>query len=319
MERSTRFIALVFLFQISCFSKYHFRHDIIASIDKHDQIASKFDFYLKESDKTLRPNGWLPDTKCDGLLFNSLYAIIGGRSNPNLAESLRYPGKFYRSPEHDCFKKGLSRSECSRDMYLGYMLYLVFTDQSEPIERIISWGEKNSNKYLDEYLWIMCHGQPGAIEFRPNTIETAKLLLLYFNNARLNYKFDLQLSNRCQGYECHISAIHVWIRGSIRGYLVKKEYSFIESNAARYHQNAFFQALYARYSGKSQAIKRIESMLLNEKYFPNDRLPSSSDRCGFYLWERDPSGDSWKPCPNQGKIHSGLDFLLASAIYLGKI
>lgn len=316
MEKGIRF-SIIFLI-IGCATGTRYPpQKIDADPVQESEIRDKYNLYYEMS-KSHLIDQWLPDTKCDGLLFNSLYAIMNKEVDPIRTESDRYPGKFYRSPEHDCFEKALSRSECSRDMYIGLMLWIYHQRDLAAIERIIAWGEKNSNKLLAQTVWIMCAGQPGAIEFRPDLIETAKLLRYNLGGRRYHSILPMPLAD-CSGYECHIRSLHLLIRAKVRGWVSEPELRYLQKQADRNDKNAFFGILYARYSGDQIYKDRAGKMLLKERYFPSGRLPTSEDRCGFYLWERDQEGSSWQPCPNEGKIHSALDFLIAAAMYLDEI
>ena len=51
---------------------------------------------------------------------------------------------------------------------------------------------------------------------------------------------------------------------------------------------------------------------MDEKLFPSDRLPTATDRCEAYLWQRN-GGSDWEPCPRD-KLHDGVDFLIAAYI-----
>jgi hypothetical protein len=112
-----------------------------------------------------------------------------------------------------------------------------------------------------------------------------------------------------QGYEKHLDAVHIITASMKRGGVLPQDYETIRLYAEESPRNALFQALYHRFKDGDQT--QAVAILLDEKLFPSDRLPTSADRCEEYLWQRDDRPNDWEPC-DKGKQHDGVDFLVAA-------
>lgn len=307
---------LILLFMVNCQTKNEPQpNEVIQPDIPTDELQAQFDLYLQLSADTLDEKSWLTDTKCDGLLFNSIYAIVGGESDPMLAESDDEPGKFFRHHSKSCFDTGGSTSECSRDMYVGLMLFLAINGDADAIKRIADHGEKNA--LFEPFLWQMCRGPIGQVDFRPNIIGTVYHLSFKLGGEdRVERSFSQSWSKKCNGFECHVQVVHLLSRAVVDKGIGDKELDFLAHLANTRKDNALFNGLYGRFSGKKEYLFQAYQSV--KKYCPVDRLPASSDRRSFYLWEREPDGDSYKP-GEPGKIFSGTDCLFALAVLLEKI
>lgn len=281
-------------------------------------IESKFNSYLELSKDTQdKETGWIETKhdKCDGTLFNGIYASVGGDVDLNLARDSEKKGKFYRSPQQDCFEKKQSGSECSRDMYLGVMLWALVNNDVQTIKDIIAWGRENS---ATDLAWTMCDGDIARTQFRANLIGTTYHILFHLGGGDNPLRKTPQVWAGCEGYECHLQALHIFIRAKAAGEIDETDLKALKKLADKYPTNALFQALYARFTGGESELMKAADTLLNESLFPDKALPKSENRCGFYLWQREPDGKSWKPCEDK-RTHSGVDLHFAAAILTGKV
>lgn len=277
------------------------------NLDNQNELQAKFDRYLKWSNDRLTPGQWIPDTDCDGLLFNSLWASIGGQANITAAQDDATLGKWYRSPDHNCYPDH-SKSEISRDMLLGLSFWIYQTRRLEMISSLINYGRAHSDKFG---LWIMGAGDLARTTIRPNLQDTFYGLQAALGIDADNKTIPQIWSYSAHGYQSHLQMLHIFLRRLI-GQPESPITREILAYQAKLHQNnALLFAIIGEY-------KKAEKILMNQKYFPADRLPESKDRCGFYLWQRDQTSQDWLPC-DENKTHSGVDFLFASAIILGKI
>ena len=85
-------------------------------------------------------------------------------------------------------------------------------------------------------------------------------------------------------------------------------YDRIVDHYERNPDNALFAVAYHKI--KDGDYSEPTATLLNERYFPADRLPTSKDRCTEYLWQRE-NDDDWESCKDK-ETHSGTDFLFAT-------
>ena len=113
------------------------------------------------------------------------------------------------------------------------------------------------------------------------------------------------------GYEGHLEVLHILLRVFIRQEVFDVEQTMLKQYADANPQNALFQFAYHFVTdGDLGSV----SDLMTTQYFPEDRQPSSKDRCSFYLWERDflkdgTTSKDWLPCPEENKVFSGIDFI----------
>jgi hypothetical protein len=243
-------------------------------------------------------------SKCDGAGFTSLYALMCNDIDLSVFET---SGKLYRSPGHNCFdveagKGSGSSSESSRDMYLMRLIAAFEHKDVGYLERVIEFGNNNN--------WIMC---TGTLEGKTRCIFTPSLKVLHIDalailkgdKATAPLHKSIRIVPLLKGYQAHLEVIKIWLSGRIYGAISDYQLSRLKAYSKRENRNALFSAIYHKYSDGdySHAIG-----LLNK--FPKDRLPTSSNYCTEYLYQRDQDSDSWQPC-DDNKIHSGTDFNFA--------
>lgn len=270
--------------------------------DLDQQIEDKAAFYLSNAD--LDSQHWPRDTKCDGLLFASLYSISGGPSDPMLA----FDGeRWHRHHEKDCYPNG-SASSISRDMFDGLFLWVWKNKRRDVIEQVIQYGEEHTNALGG---WVMGEGDPFRVSIRGSGQALAYEMRWRMGGADHAKRHLPQVYTEVTGYEAHLQALSILLIGLMRGGISDLELKVLKRSSEREPRNALFSALYHEYSdGDRMPAARI---LLDSALFPTDRLPSSADRCEMYLWQRDDGAD-YRPCPERKLVHSGIDFLIAKAI-----
>jgi hypothetical protein len=111
------------------------------------------------------------------------------------------------------------------------------------------------------------------------------------------------------GFEKHLDAIDLILKAMIGGGLDPIQYEEIRKYSEASPRNALFAALYNKYRDGNQ--QQAIDILLDEKLWPSDRLPTARDRCEEYLWQRDDDPKDWGPCDSD-KVHDGVDFLIAA-------
>ncbi len=99
-----RYLFLIIMLMFSCQKRQEHKPSIV-----QPAIAQKAELY-----KSLH-RGWAHD-KCDSLGFTSLCKLAGGCSEADVMQAEGEPGRWYRSPEKNCYDLGQSASDISKDM-----------------------------------------------------------------------------------------------------------------------------------------------------------------------------------------------------------
>lgn len=114
------------------------------------------------------------------------------------------------------------------------------------------------------------------------------------------------------GFQAHLQALSILLLMRIEGGINPISMKTLEKLAAASPRNALFAAMLSRHN-------ECISVLMDTSMFPKDGPPSTRNYSTDYLWQRTPSENpkDWLPSDEEpAKIHSGIDFLVAAAIYL---
>lgn len=270
--------------------------------------------YCKLSKEIYDRNGYV-HSKCDALLFTSLHGI--GCDYVDINKFQTPAGDWKRSPTHDCFAKGESRSGVSRDMLIGLTLYALLKDRLDILEGLIRTGEANS--------WDMCGGEYESEAYRiGRCVVTANLKSTIYKAAqKLGYHCETRCENAIAipqvwkvystGFEAHLTVLLILTRGLIDGKINKNQLDQLEYQEKRQPKNAFFSAVTQLFKegNMSEPLKRLKAL-----NFPAESLPNTaSNFCDGYIWERD-YGEDWLPC-DKNKIHSGTDLIFLNKVMNG--
>jgi hypothetical protein len=254
------------------------------------EVAAKAELY-----KSLH-KGWAHD-KCDSLGFTSLCKLSGGCSEADIMQAEDEPGRWYRSPEHDCYDLRQSASDISKDMLMMLFPYLYATGDKQNLREIYEYGKSNGN--------VMGRGPLSRTFMTPPMVFLLQRLIGINVSEFPNSSKEVAKA----GYEKHLDAIDLLTKGMLGGGLDQIQYEEIRKYADANPKNALFVALYRKYRDGNQ--QQTIDILLDESLFPADRLPTSADRCEEYLWQRDNNPSDWGPC-DKGQTHDGVDFLIAA-------
>lgn len=237
--------------------------------------------------------------KCDSVGFEALCKLAGGCQDSNIFDAEGSPGRWYRTPEKTCYETGGSVSDISKDMFVMLFPYLWQSGNIDALKRIHDYGSKNR--------WIMGRGPLSR------TFMTPPMAL--FLGEMTNKKTEVILNpdyppeEMKAGFEKHLDVIAWMTQAMVRGYMSATDYEQLRKYADDQPRNALFQALREKYREGDQ--RKTLAILKNEQLFPKYRLPTSSDRCEPYLWQRYDEPGDWQPC-GDGRIHDGTDFLMAA-------
>ena len=263
------------------------------------QLAEKVAIYKRLQPDFLDEFGWAHE-KCDSVLFTSLCVAAGGCPDANIydAESTAEPGRWYRHKLHDCYDLGESASDISKDMFAG----LAFVLDEAAKERVKQYGEAND--------WIMGRGPVSR------TYLTIPLRWIFTgwpvstnNDSWIPFPINT-------GYRAHLDVLSILLRADARGQKTTPlELKYLKLQSERVPTNALFHAAYHRFLDGNQSVAM--SILLDERWFPANKLPTDANYCTDYLWQRDEPKDI-EPCEN-GKRKDATDFLFAAWVAFGNM
>ncbi len=251
---------------------------------------------------------WFNENKCDGLLFNSLYGFSGGDVPIIMARNA--DGKWFRYPSMDCLQTGESKSDISRDMLLGLLYFIYAARRLDYLEDLIAYDDSHQGIMGDS---DGSEDGKARVLMSPPLRYTMHLLREYLGGAKNELPL-LELWTMPEGFEAHLEVLHITLRGLITGRVSELGFKALEYQATRQPDNALYQAAYSRFKDGDQ--NKAVAILLKESWFPADRLPASRDRCINYLFMHDMTAKNLAQCPEEKKIHSATDFLVAAQMVL---
>jgi hypothetical protein len=239
--------------------------------------------------------------KCDGALFTALHGLSCDYVTVAQFESKDEPGKLCRDGECRCFYGDYgSSSGFSKDMAVGMQTYLAYRPDQALAQRVTEYGSANN--------WVVCDAKDEATKLgrcymSPKIIDRWAIL----SGLRLQGQSEDALGINT-GFQAHLDIVSVMVDRKLYGGASKLQKYIIKEQAKRVPQNLLFQAMHARYHAPHEAESVAQKLL---KHFPADRLPTKSDYCTDYLWQRDYDAKDWLPCAGDEE-HSGTDFLTAA-------
>lgn len=289
---------LVLSLLVACKTKAHQTDHVSKAFD------TKFQAYVALSQK-------YPTSDCDWLLFQSLTdAALNVTGNVEAAEG--EPGRWFRTPGHDCLPTGRSKSDISRDMLLGLSLYLWQTDGRQDMQDVVD--------YADAHEGVMGQGELSRTQILLTLYHTYKAMLARVGHIPLppkidNPNIDADVQSLAEmalltGFEAHLTVLHIFLRGLVYGELSQLELEILSSQAERQPRNAFYQAVYHKFLDGDQTA--AVAALMDETLFPKESLPTADNYCTPWLWQRD-DGEDWQPCPD-APAHTGGDWIFAAEI-----
>lgn len=305
-----RFVLFLLVFIISC-GKSEKKDPVEPAPDLLEPVIKRRDLYLSLQKTALNEYGYA-HAKCDSLGFTSLCKAAGGCPDADIFLS-EDNGRWYRSPEKDCFDKGESKSDFSKDMALMLFIYLYElskTDNQKAKEAVQRFSD-----YVKANNYVM--GRPtdnaeglSRVVMSPGLIVTMERLSAKLNGQPYEDKpqtRDVILPIINKGFQAHLDVLGIWLDGELRGNITDTDKRVLEKQVERQPLNAIFRAVHSLYGNGDQS-KTLE-LLNSDRLFPADRLPESRDRCEEYIFQRD-DGDDWLPC-DKGETHDAVDYLVA--------
>lgn len=270
-------------------------------------IAEKQLTYLNLISEVQDEFGFVESDHCDSLLFSGL-ARFGGASVSILAARDEASGQWFRTPFMDCYKNERSNADrsrrssstISRDMLVG-ALWALYGDRNDgALKEMIAYGKRHR--------WLMGQGSFDRVFFTPNFQDT-----LYRLVGRTFKGMPYAWIDPKKDHQRHIVALNILLRGELEAKIDGSMLRLIKSFRKQSPKNALYQYAYHRFTDGDQA--ETIALLTDSKMFPVSRLPTSRERCGRWLWERDERNKDWRPCA-KNRTHSGGDFIFLAKLLI---
>jgi len=251
---------------------------------------------------------------CDGLLFTCLGQAAGACSDVRITSFEGEPGQWFRSPSHDCYPER-SASDISKDMMMGLALWCSVYNAEKVAARtlrraLLRGGNMGRPAWLLSRTWMS-----------PSLMYLFWILSKKGRKPGILGRLILATGHVLpqSGFPAHLQALSILILMRTEGGLNPISRKTLEKLAKNSPRNAMFAAMLDR---NNECL----STLMDTSLFPDDSLPSAANYSTEYLWQRTPSENpkDWLPEENEDgkmhsgttKMHTGIDFLIAAAIYL---
>lgn len=296
-----RFFILVFLTVLSCCNKGSNSPVANSVVDRGPELHQKLENYVAWSEAIRRPSGFIQTGECDSLLFSGLYGTV---AEVDLLAARDESGQWFRRPLSlpECYEAKASASTISRDMFVG-LLWWIWTHKKLDVAEDL-W------KYGLVHNWVMGQGEPSRVVFTPNMQYMLAELICRLGGSTCKASarsFPLAWTVGNIGFQAHLDVLLILLKGEMTRTITDDELLVLKTQSEKQPFNALFSYAFHRFTDGNQN-SAIELLLLN-KWFPSDRLPTASDRCEPWLWQRDMS-DDWNPCV--GGMHVGGDFIFVA-------
>jgi hypothetical protein len=252
-------------------------------------------------------HGFILTDRCDSLLFS---ALIGCNSlvRVNIDAAMGFEGEWYRRPLYnaqgelwaypECYACGESKSTISRDMLLGLAWYAYYNKRLDISEGII--------KYAFRHGMVMGKGVLSRTLMTPSLLATFAWVSYRLGGPSRSWLrwIPADFGAKVTDYQAHLQCLHILLRKKLGYKLNPLESSTLSRLASENPWNVLFQVADGRVD---DTIELLEC----ENWWPNDRLPTTADRKGGWLPERD-WGDNYKPSDGEPRVHTGGDFLFVA-------
>lgn len=257
---------------------------------------------------------------CDSLLFASLWSVACEEEIP-LENFFDEAGKAYRTTTKDCFispesTANGSKTSISKDMYRGAFYAMLYHRRLDLVQRTISYGSANN--------WIMGEGV-DSIEVASRCVMSPTMISQLYDietylqgDTPINdheKETETELTGKV-GFRAHLEVLGIPFENRLYGGVTESDVEILKEHALRQPDNSLY-AFAAHSFDHTQSIDQAISVLMNETYFPSDRLPKASDRCAEYLFQHEKEDIDWLPC--DGGTHSGTDLVLSVALLDGTL
>ena len=257
------------------------------------ELRDKLALYRVLAQELQHPvHGWIDERNCDGLLYNGLLKFAGLDIDLNAAQD--DSGRWHRTPDQGCYQEGRSRSTISRDMIAGWL----FGSTRDMRLHLYDYARDRNFKIGD--------GPIDTVFLTPNFMNT---LAITVGKGRVME--EVWVDPR-KSHQRHVVALNAIYRNLTSNTGLKETIDIMKTLKHHDPDNMVYFYFLAKH-GKAPMYQVVD-VLLDSPWFPNERLPTTADRCRHWIWEMDNNRD---PCPEQQKVHSGGDFMFIASLVFG--
>jgi len=299
-------ILTLFLLQACGADKVNLRTP--AEPDDWGIILEQRDLYMKLTQGVRDSHGFIHG--CDSLIFTSLSVASGYPADLTAAEerdpeSNEKTGKYYRTPDKDCYVTGRSGSEISRDQLLGLLWGAWYTADKALVARLIRHGKRSN--------WIIGRGPYSRTFVTPQlrALMAEVLLALGGEDHYVMRLYPQTYSQDIEGYQRHLQFLRGMLFEKATGRVAKVYVTSMCGFAERSPKDGLFRFACDYYQGRD--LDESVSRLRDQDLFPREHLPTYETRCAEYIWEKSPGSSGWEGChaepPIEERTYSGTDFM----------
>lgn len=308
----TMFVYFLIFISLGCgvFRRAKVRPGVVLS--DRQLLQQKYDLYRQLIETKRDHNGQIEPTDCDSLLMNGLISATALKDNPgDIEQNAEAPGKWQRRALEygKCYDMGQSRSSVSRDQLLGLYWYIWEHKRLDLAADLWDYGTAHN--------WIMGEGRSGGIDTIMNATMITLLARMIYEMGGSDYAVrhaPIVQIDGCQGYVCHLMVLQTLLEARVGGTASAHNVEILKKAAERSPSNPLLVYAYRKFvDGSADSAVQL---LLKSSRFPADRLPESRDVCVHWSTARTDDEASLLPCPEQGKQHTGADFLFVTYLIL---
>ena len=279
------------------------------SVPPSSDLATRAALYAELAPAVLDPHGFADVAHCDSTTFSGLLGASGVAVDLLAAEVS--PGEWLRRPASypECWAAGESRSTISRDALLSVLWWAWSNDDLATLERLWDYGATHS--------WKMGSGRYRGADTLANPNLVALLAHSMYALGGRPPAWALAIlpvwTADVKGYERHLQVVQIALWGEVVGHIPTGAAELLAQHAATQPWNPVMRAASDRWLGTSLSTQKLDHRL-----WPEDRLPTSADRCSAWVAMNDQDESGWFACPAESATHTGGELLFAQRILRGK-
>lgn len=272
--------------------------------DRVDRLSAKVVLYKELMKKQQDQFGFVMTDKCDSALYSGLVGSVGVKVDIKAAKNNN--GYWERRPLISCYKNG-SKSSFSRDMLIGLLWWIWRNKDLELAKELYTHFKENN--------FVMGLGDPSRLLVMSGLEATLAEIIFrlggenHFLARRQKQSWPKNLS----GYEEHLLVLHALLRGEIQGGLENEVLEVLEhyGKDSCFVISKFAYALY--FTGDLNASAEC---LLDERFWPSDRLPTNKDRSADWLHTQDNPKDYQPSTDSDVHEFAGADLVFYGSLIL---
>lgn len=269
-------------------SQIHIKKPINIHIDDEIELSTRANLYKNLISAEMDSHGFILTDTCDSLFFTGLLSAAVPSYNIDIVAA-RTDNQWFRRPGKDCGPSfSNSRSTISRDMILG-LYWHIWAHQDRRLAEELYASIKDSNYILEG------EGTLGELYVLPDYVYMLSKMITSMGGPNEFGDLSLpQVFSKEDGYVSHLTVWSIVLKGKVRGYIFDNEYRELERIYLTNTSNPLYSAAYHKYSDGD--LSEARSLLLDTKFWPDDRLPDNRNYCTDWLTLTDYKDRDRLPC-----------------------